>query len=414
MLIRKRFDIEWLDLAAGMAGACLLGDESHARTRLERSFDPGGRAVACLSVRSAFDACLTALALPRGSHVLMSALTIPDMWRIVDAHGLVPRPVDVEPDSLAPSSAQWRRALTRQSRMAVLAHLFGSRTTLAPLTALRAQAPHLVLVEDAAQAYAGRGDVGSEAADVSLFSFGPIKTATALGGGLAVIRPDDLRRRVRSVTSAFPAQRRWRTLTRCARYGVLKLLASPGGYAALVATCRAAGRDYDAVVRGLVRGFPHRELLTHLRQQPSPALCRLLGRRVGQNVEARVRARAAFVRSVLDTAGVLSASPGGCAETNHFWVVTLTTSLPDALVDDLRAAGFDATRHATLSIVPSFGAAPHPRQAQWLLDRLVYVPVYPEMGRRRAARLSVLLSQHGGWVPIPSASAIQRPRWASG
>ena len=45
--------------------------------------------MATLSVRSGLDLMLQALALPRGSEVLMSAVTIADMAAVVAAHGLV-------------------------------------------------------------------------------------------------------------------------------------------------------------------------------------------------------------------------------------------------------------------------------------------------------------------------------------
>ena len=57
-----------------------------------------------LSVRTALDLLLEAWALPRGSEVLMSAVTIPDMVAIVRHHGLVPVPVDLDMRRLAPTA----------------------------------------------------------------------------------------------------------------------------------------------------------------------------------------------------------------------------------------------------------------------------------------------------------------------
>ena len=57
----------------------------------------------CLSVRSAWDLLLHVLAWPAGSEVIVSAITHPDMITILRAHGLVPVPVDVDLDTLAPS-----------------------------------------------------------------------------------------------------------------------------------------------------------------------------------------------------------------------------------------------------------------------------------------------------------------------
>jgi dTDP-4-amino-4,6-dideoxygalactose transaminase len=103
MYSRKRFDIGWTDLLAGLAACTSRAGGEHAAARVERWFDGGsGDALACLSVRSGLDLYLEQIALPHGSEVLMSALTIPDMARVVAKHGLVVVPVDVDPGTLAP------------------------------------------------------------------------------------------------------------------------------------------------------------------------------------------------------------------------------------------------------------------------------------------------------------------------
>lgn len=68
-----------------------------------------------LSVRTAFDLYLKALKLPRGSVVICSALTIPDMVTIFEEHGLVLVPVDLDPDTLAPELGSLEDAVVRCS-----------------------------------------------------------------------------------------------------------------------------------------------------------------------------------------------------------------------------------------------------------------------------------------------------------
>jgi dTDP-4-amino-4,6-dideoxygalactose transaminase len=182
MYSRKRFDIGWGDLAAGLAGCATTHGRRRAAERIERWFDGGkGDALACLSVRSGLDLYLEVLALPAGTEVLMSALTIPDMARVIEKHGLLVVPVDVDSATLAPCPEAWKRAAGPKARLAILAHLFGTRVPLDPLVELRKERGILVL-EDCAQAFTGPDWKGDPRADVSMFSFGPIKTATALGG----------------------------------------------------------------------------------------------------------------------------------------------------------------------------------------------------------------------------------------
>lgn len=91
-----------------------------------------------LSVRTAFDLYLKTLELPRGSLVVCSALTIPDMVSIFEDHGLVPLPVDLDPDTLAPEPGALEAEVERYGgadrgegtacvRAIYIAHVFGAQ-----------------------------------------------------------------------------------------------------------------------------------------------------------------------------------------------------------------------------------------------------------------------------------------------
>src|SRR5205814_10141043 len=125
-----------------------------------------------------------ALSLPTGDEIAFSSITHPDMVRIARAHGLRSLPVDLDPETLAPRADALERAITPRTRLLIVAHLFGGRADLAPLAEI-ATRHRLLVVEDCAQCLRGSEDLGDEQADVSLFSFGSTKTATALGGALA-------------------------------------------------------------------------------------------------------------------------------------------------------------------------------------------------------------------------------------
>src|SRR5690348_17150484 len=183
---RHRIDIRPSQLvdAVRFLGA---SDRERAARALEARWSPGGDALACYSVRSGFHLLLTALELPRGSEVLFSAVTHPDMPRIAEHHGLVPVPVDLEIDSLAPSANALLRCFSPRARVLVVAHLFGRQVALGPLEAVCRRAG-IVVVEDCALAYDGPPDSGDPLAAVSMFSFGILKTATALGGAMLAVR----------------------------------------------------------------------------------------------------------------------------------------------------------------------------------------------------------------------------------
>lgn len=99
--------------------------------------DAGDNVAPFLSVRTAFDLYLKALALPRGSRIVCSALTIPDMVKIFLEHGLVPLPVDLDPNTLAPDPGALESEVEKASgdraegsgtvRAVYVAHVFGAQ-----------------------------------------------------------------------------------------------------------------------------------------------------------------------------------------------------------------------------------------------------------------------------------------------
>ncbi len=130
MYAPKRFDLGWADLVVGLWACATPRRRGTLARRLESRWSPANDALVCLSVRTGFDLYLTALGLPRGSEVLISAVTIPDMVRIIESHGLVPVPVDVDLQRLAVRIDALERAATSATRVIVVAHLFGSRMPL--------------------------------------------------------------------------------------------------------------------------------------------------------------------------------------------------------------------------------------------------------------------------------------------
>lgn len=394
MYARMRFDIGWSDLAHALWFSAVRHDSRADIELIERWFDGGcGDALACLSVRTALDLYLSELALPAGSEVLMSALTIPDMWKVVQHHGLVPVPVDVEAETLAPGAEAWRAACTPRTRLAIVAHLFGTRIDLEPLRVLRSERGIHVL-EDCAQAFTGPEWKGDPRADVSLFSFGPIKTATALAGAVVRVRDTGLLARLRERHQAYPHQTSAPFASRVLKYAVLKAVSSRLPYGAFVRLCELSGGGIDRVIQSTVRGFKGGDLFQKLRQQPSVPMYALLARRLRRCDGARAAGRMQRARALAGQLGRGVEIPGIGAPFHSYWVFTVLARDPEGLVARLRAHGFDATRVATLSAVPAPPGRPEqePHAARTLLSRLVYVPLYAELGVRPVHRMARLIA----------------------
>jgi perosamine synthetase len=396
MIPRKRLDIGWTDLLFGL-GACLWpGSRERMCRRLERLWSPEGNGLACLSVRSGFDALLSELDLPRGSEVLVSAITIRDMTRILEEHGLVPVPVDLDMRALAVDPESLARAVTPRSRAILVAHLFGSRMPLEPV--LSAAREHgLFVIEDCAQAYCadycGDDYRGHPECGVSLFSFGPIKTATALAGGLLRFRDRSLRDRVVERQADWPVQGRGRFLTRICKYSLLKLLSYRPVFSLFYFGCRLTGASHDAVISGSVRGFSGTGagagFFGRIRQRPSFPLLALLARRLKQDGRG-IEERAALARRAIGLMPSVE-RPGDQAPWHTHWVFPIQEEEPEMLIPSLWARGFDATRGASsLCVVdpPADRPETEPSQARQAFSRLLYLPVHPGLRRRDVERLA--------------------------
>jgi len=377
MIPRQGLDIGWSDLLYALR-ACLRSTDPRAiQRRLEAAWSPGDESVACLSVRSGFDAVLSALNWPPGSEVLVSAATIRDMPRLLREHGLVPVPVDVNFQTLAVETDCLIESITPQTKAILVAHLFGSRMPMSAIIDV-ARRHNLLVVEDCAQAFAADGYRGDFKSDISMFSFGPIKTSTALGGGMLRFRQAELGRRVREHARQWPVQSNRQFLARAAKYCVLKLLSYRAVFTCWTGVLQFLGIDYDALISRSVRGFTGSGFLEKVHRQPSAALLALLARRLATYLQQRVEKRRQLARQAAELLSYATI-PGHDNRDHTFWVFPILCDEPEALRRHLIACGFDATLGASsmCAVEPPDDSRPRARQVERELKRLLYLPVYP-------------------------------------
>lgn len=373
MHVRKKLDIGWPDLAFGIA-------RSFASNR--NPWSPGDDRLVCLSVRSGFDLLLKTLALPAGSEILVSAVTIRDMVRIIEEHGLVAVPVDLDMDALSVRAEQLARRAGPRTAAILVAHLFGSRMPMEPVIRA-ARSRGLLVIEDCAQAFSGDGYRGHPESDVSMFSFGPIKTATALGGALLRVRDPELLSRMKRLQGRYPRQSRREYLGRLVRYSGLKLLSYRLPYTLFVAGCRLLGTNHDSLIGGAARSFAGADFFPAIRRQPAHALIALLERRLERFDSRTIAARIHSAKLLLEQLPA-AVHPGARAAVHTHWVVPVYCEFPDELLHRLWQKGFDATRGtSSLYVVP-----PPAGEAERVMSGVVYLPVNPGMSRRTLERLA--------------------------
>jgi perosamine synthetase len=366
--------IGWSDLFAGSAYCVLPGSADKLQREVETLWAPN--TLGSLSVRSGLDALLHVLAFPRGSEIVISAITIPHVVDILSEHGLVAVPVDIDLSTLAIDADDVRSAITPRTKAILVAHIFGSRMPLDEIVAV-ARAHSLPLLEDCAQANDGSAWRGHADATVSMFSFGSIKRQTALGGGLLRFKDATLAEQVRQQQATYPRQARDGYLKRVMTMMILKAITFRAVFGLFVRFCRMRGLDHDETLGTALRAFSKGDLFARLRQQPSVPLLRMLQRRLRQSSAESVAERVAIVDVVTSEFPELN-RPGADAPRHSHWLFPMLTPQPEETMHQLWARGFDATCGASnlISVKAPAGRAA-PVQAERLMEEILYLPLYP-------------------------------------
>ena len=383
---RKRLDLAFGDIARAF-GCCLRPlPPERAAGAIATTWRPTSTVLPCLSVRSGFDLYLAAVDWPPGSEVLLSAITIPHLAKLVRLHGYVPIGLDVDPETMAVEPADVADACGPRTRAVVFAQLFGSRTDLTPLAAVCAERG-IALIDDRAQCYDGVGqDLGP--ADVAMYSFGTIKTATCLGGAVLLIADPEVRAAMVDLQRRYPVQSRWAYAAKVAKAAGLLLATSPAAYGAFTTTLERLTGDYDQVIRQVSRGFDDRSLIAGIRRQPSAALLSVMARRLGGYDPRRLRRRRLAGEQLAAWLHPQVEHLGAHATGHTHWLFPVISREPDALVTAGRAAGFDLTRGSSTLVTVDPSCA----EASRLMRDVVYLPAYHPMPIADLARLAAVVN----------------------
>jgi dTDP-4-amino-4,6-dideoxygalactose transaminase len=168
----------------------------------EREFAVACDAVDCVAVSSgttALELALKAVGVGPGDEVITVSHTFFATVSAVVATGATPVFVDVDPSSWTMNPKLVTAALTERTKAIVPVHIYGHP---ADVPAINAVAPHVPIVEDAAQAHLARyyGSAVGSCASAACYSFYPGKNLGAYGDAGAVVTSDlDLADRIRAL-----------------------------------------------------------------------------------------------------------------------------------------------------------------------------------------------------------------------
>jgi perosamine synthetase len=400
MWVRTQLKIGWSDLLSGLANSLKAQDRLAELRKAEAYFSDSGDTIATYSVRSGFDLLLQALDLKPGDEVIFSALNVRGMVKIVKEAGLVPVPVDLDLAHMAPSVERLKKVITKRSRVFVVAHLFGTRLDLDPLFKL-AKAQGLVTVEDCAQAFNGRNYPGSAAADLNMFSFGPIKTATALGGALIRVKDKELRARMRALQVEYPVQPEAKHRKRIVQFMGLKLVTARPVLGAIYRFYQAKGQDYEDKLADRVRDVAPLKTAKNMRFQPSATMLQLMNRRLARFEMEQVSARQRKGERLSGLIGTSVVQPAQANAHHDYWVFPMLVSEPRKFIEALRREGFDAAdlpRSQHIS-APKDRPGLEPATAAGVMRDLIVVPCYEAMPDSELVRQAAVIRRIAAQVP---------------
>jgi perosamine synthetase len=380
MWVRTQLKISWTDLLAAYLKSARRLDRSVEQTRAEHFFSSEGNAIAVYSVRSGFDLALQALGLKSGDEVVFSALNVRAMIKVVNALGLVPVPVDVDLATMEPRLDKLKEAITPRSKVFVAAHLFGTRLDLSASFSY-AKSKGLLVIEDCAQAFNGKSYMGSALADVVMYSFGPIKTATALGGGVLRVNMPPLLKRMRDIQSRYPIQPDAKHRKRILKFIGLKAATNPYILGLIYRYYRMKGQNYEDSLADRVRDVAPLKTVDAMRIQPSALMLWMINRRLtafeSQELTVRASKGALLTRLVRNAANL----PGQACRHHDYWVYPVLVNEPKKLIDAMREEGFDAADLPRSQHIAAPPDRPHlePTAAASLMKQIVILPCYASM-----------------------------------
>lgn len=334
----KDIDFSWSDIFYAVR-SCLLA----FRGRRKNDGFPvqtDGEALLCMSVRAAFDLYLSVRAWAHGDECVFVGINVPDMFRIAQSHGLRILGVDIDPITTEVNLKQLEASIKPNTRFVVVPHLFGHRLELRSVVNL-ANRHGLDIVEDCAQAFAGKHWWGTEGVVLSLFSFGPMKTATALQGAVAIVRDTSLFSAMQRALDAYPVQPGWRYFFRVVRFGFMKMATRPLIFGMLIRVLRCLRIDHETIIHASTKSTASASFKRGLHARPCTALMRVIRRQINSSdasIELRI-SKGRQLESAIDEEVPLVLRN---RQPNMFWIVQVLVDDPVKLKDTLRGEGFDA------------------------------------------------------------------------
>ncbi|WP_316788627.1 aminotransferase class V-fold PLP-dependent enzyme [Pedobacter frigoris] len=384
MIPRGKLYISNKDLLTGI----LYCFTSYFKSERADSRQKKSNIITCLSVRTGFDLILSSLNLPAGSEILVTDINIPDMFKIIAAHKLIAVPLPVNKHTLNISPAHLESAITPSTKAVLITHLFGAIMETNEINNI-AKKHNLFVFEDCAQAYAGNLYEGNPTTDAIMFSFGLIKTNTAVSGAMLNIKDNDLYTDASIRNQQYEKQRISIFTNKLFKVLLIKLLTYKSIYTGFYNLIKVMNKDFDEVLSNFTKGFTGDDILKKIRYRPCLPNKKLLQKKLNDFNQQNITARILFANDILQhipqnyKIGILN-------KKHTHWVLPIETQDPNSLINYLRTNGFDASQKAS-SLIKQGEPKFTPNIEDLTLEKLIYLPMDISMSTKNRNKLIQLL-----------------------
>ena len=394
---RKKLDYSFRNILSALTMTIVPRlDENKIINEIE-SLWPMENVIVALSVRTIFDSILKSENFEKGSEVIMTGITIPDMVKIVESYGLKIIPIDIDMERLQIKKEAVSKAISDKTVMIIVAHLFGSRMEMSPVYEALEKRSDVIIVEDCAQAYDGiNGYTKQSKTDISMFSFGSIKSITALGGAIGFTRDAELKKEINNLTFKHPKIKNAEFRKKVLKYIALKILSNSFIYGLFILVCGLFKIDYDKAIISTVRMVKGGSLLEAIRKTPSASQLRYLLYRIVSMRENHIIKRKKtgdYVKDLLNNCDI----HGAKNPTHSYWLFPIRTPKREMLVSLLRESGFDATLTSTQLIPINVPDQPL-IECERYMSETIYLPVYETMSKNCLNRLARVINENSSKI----------------
>lgn len=386
MIAQKQLDISITDFFSGVQ---LLFSKTQSIHNTEST--PFSQSL--LSVRSGFDLLLSVLNFDKGSEVITTPINVPHIFDILHKHGLVIKVVDIDSQTILPTTESIKKALTDKTKMLFIAHLFGTKNTIDDLLFVKEQG--VLIVEDMAQYFPERGDFSNFQGDVAFYSFGMIKTATCFGGGMVSFKGQGLYDRYKKQYHSYPVQKTGIYRKRYLRGGALALASTPFFFSIIHFLLNCFSNDLDAKLYNCVKSYRGNDFYKRIRFQCSHKQQELILKRVKNYNLDTIRLRKEkgnYLSQKIKNSVSLPGSESIIKNRHSFWVFPLCSDKKESIKERLRKHGFFASSTHGISCYDA-QAAP---VAGKMMDSILYIPFRSDMSYRLLDSIADLIIEGAG------------------